>query len=126
MVFGDEELKDETSAVLTIDPVTYEEEGEYFCTVETELSDIVRLSADLRVSPADPEVSVNVRKKGGSRPRADITVTVSHPDNEGAPAPEGRAVFSVDGERAGQSPCLTAEQPFHPCPSERMRDTAYM
>lgn len=102
--FGDEELKDETSAVLTIDPVTYEEEGEYFCTVETELSDIVRLSADLRVSPADPEVSVNVRKKGGSRPRADITVTVSHPDNEGAPAPEGRAVFYVDGEREGTEP----------------------
>jgi len=102
--FGDEELEDETSAVLTIDPVTYEEEGEYFCTVETELSDIVRLSADLRVSPADPDVSVNVRGSGGSRPRADITVTVSHPDNEGAPAPEGRAVFYVDGERAGTEP----------------------
>ena len=48
--FGEERLEGETSAVLTLDSVTHREEGAYYCTVETDLSDSVKLSAVLSVS----------------------------------------------------------------------------
>lgn len=94
-------LEGETSAVLTLDTVT--RGGVYCCTVETELSDVVELSATLSVSASVPVGTVDVQGREMQQPWADITAVVSHPENPAAPAPEGEVKFYIDGSLAGSS-----------------------
>lgn len=93
-------LEGETSEVLTIDAAT--RGGEYRCTVETELSDEVELSAALSVSASVPVVTVDVQGREIFQPWADITAVVSHQENIAAPAPEGVVKFYIDGSFAGR------------------------
>lgn len=88
-------LEGETSEVLTLDAVT--RGGEYYCTVETELSEVVKLPVTLSVSASVPVVTVDVQGRETQRSRADITAVVSHPENIAAPAPEGVVKFYIDG-----------------------------